>query len=313
MNALSQLRQWTTVVADSGDISAIAQWSPQDATTNPSLILKAVQDPRYATIVEETLAQQPPHRDISAITQDLLVAFALKILAIIPGRVSIEINPQHSFNIADSIHEAQTLIDKITRHGLTHERVLIKIAATWEGICAAQKLEQQGIHCNLTLLFSFAQAQACADAGVQLISPFVGRIYDWYCQAQGVKELAIAEDPGVDSVRRIYHYYKKHGYRTEVMGASFRKIEQILALAGCDLMTISPDLLLQLSQSTQSVTRALSHENAINEGAAKTTLDQSSFLYQHNHSAMAVEKLAEGIRKFDEDTQKLHAWIHAKR
>src|SRR5690242_9578152 len=237
---LESLRRHSTVVADSGDLDAIARWKPQDATTNPSLLLSAAQDKRFSHLVVKDLDQ-------------LFVNFGCEILKLIPGRVSTEVDARCSFDIEGSISKAKRFIDLYEKSGVKKDRILIKLASTWEGIRAAEKLEREGIHCNMTLLFSFAQAAACADAGVTLISPFVGRIYDWYKTAKKVDDIPIAEDPGVASVRRIYGYYKKHGYRTQVMGASFRKPEQILELAGCDLLTIAPELLLKLSSSSGEV------------------------------------------------------------
>ena len=289
---LDSLRKYSVVVADSGDIDAVAKWRPQDATTNPSLLLTAAQDARFKHLVVRDIDQ-------------LFVNFGCEILKHIPGRVSTEVDARLSFDEEKSIEKARRFISLYEARGVKRERILIKLASTWEGIRAAGRLEREGIHCNMTLLFSFAQAVACADAGVTLISPFVGRIYDWHRAARKVEDIPVDEDPGVASVTKIYGYYKKHGYATQVMGASFRKIEQILRLAGCDLLTIAPDLLEKLSASSGSVQRILSPEKAKNLSIEKTPLDQKSFLWQHNSEAMAVEKLSDGIRKFDADARKL--------
>ena len=285
---LESLRRHSTVVADSGDIDAIARLKPQDATTNPSLLLTVAQDKRFAHLVVKDLDQ-------------LFVNFGCEILKLIPGRVSTEVDARCSFDVDASLSKARRFIDLYEKSGVKKDRILIKLASTWEGIRAAEKLEREGIHCNMTLLFSFAQASACADAGVTLISPFVGRIYDWYKAAKKVDDIPIAEDPGVASVRRIYGYYKKHGYKTQVMGASFRKTEQILELAGCDLLTIAPELLLKLSSSEGEVEKKLSASSK----EEKIVLDQKQFLWLHNEDQMAVEKLSEGIRRFDADARKL--------
>jgi transaldolase len=291
-NQLESLRQHSLVVADTGDIEAIARWKPQDATTNPSLLLASAEDPRFRHLAD---------RDVDQV----FVNFGKEILKHIPGRVSTEVDARLSFDTRKSIEKAQKFVSLYERAGVGRERVLIKLASTWEGIKAAEKLEREGIHCNMTLLFSFAQAAACADAGVTLISPFVGRIYDWYRQQKKVDDIPIEEDPGVASVVRIYNYYKKHGYATQVMGASFRKTGQILALAGCDLLTIAPDLLDKLSQTRADVQRMLSPEAARRSDLQKVSLDEKSFRWQHNEDAMATDKLAEGIRRFDADARKL--------
>ena len=285
---LESLRRHSTVVADSGDLDAIARWKPQDATTNPSLLLTVAQDKRFSHLVVKDLDQ-------------LFVNFGCEILKLIPGRVSTEVDARLSFDIEGSISKARKFIELYQKNNIGKERVLIKLASTWEGIRAAEKLEREGIHCNMTLLFSFAQAAASADAGVTLISPFVGRIYDWYKTARKVDDIPIAEDPGVASVRKIYGYYKKYGYKTQVMGASFRKPEQILELAGCDLLTIAPELLLKLSSSSGEVEKKLSSDSK----EEKRKLDQKQFLWLHNEDQMAVEKLSEGIRRFDADARKL--------
>jgi transaldolase len=289
---LESLRKHSLVVADTGDIEAVARWKPQDATTNPSLLLASAEDPRYRHLMD---------RDMDRV----FVNFGCEILKHIPGRVSTEVDARLSFDTAKSVEKAQRFISLYEKAGVKRSRVLIKLASTWEGIKAAEKLEREGIHCNLTLLFSFAQAVACADAGVTLISPFVGRIYDWHRQQRKVEDIDISEDPGVASVTRIYTYYKKHGYKTQVMGASFRKTGQILALAGCDLLTIAPDLLEKLSAASGEVTRKLSPEKAKAQSVEKLNLDEKTFRWMHNEDAMATDKLAEGIRRFDADARKL--------
>jgi len=297
---LDSLKKVSIVVADTGDIDAVAKWRPQDTTTNPSLLLSAAQDPRYRGLVEGSYAQ-----DVESTLDQLFVAFGSEILKHIPGRVSTEVDARLSFDTEKSIAKARKLIALYEGRGVHRNRVLIKLASTWEGIRAAERLEREGIHCNLTLLFSFAQAVACADAGVTLISPFVGRIYDWHKAARKVDDIPVNEDPGVASVAKIYGYYKKHGYQTQVMGASFRKTEQILALAGCDLLTIAPDLLEKLSRMEGNVERALSAESSFE----KKPLGHADFLWRHNEDAMAVEKLSDGIRKFDVDARKLETRI----
>ncbi len=313
---LDQLKSHTTVVADTGDFKQLAQFTPQDATTNPSLILKAVQKADYAPMLADTVAAHPGAA-LDDIVDHVLVRFGLEILKVVPGRVSTEVDARLSFDTAATLARARRLMALYEAAGIGRERVLIKIAATWEGIQAARVLEQEGIHCNLTLLFAFAQARACGDAGVQLISPFVGRIYDWYKKTAGASwvesEHAGPNDPGVQSVACIYAHYKRHGIHTEVMGASFRNVGQILALAGCDLLTISPDLLAVL-QSTdaadQPVARALSAVSG--REPAQPPLSEAEFRYQLNDDAMATEKLAEGIRAFAVDAGKLDALIRAQ-
>ena len=304
LNVLTSLRNISTVVADTGDIDAVAKWRPQDTTTNPSLLLSAAQDPRYRALVEQTF-----DRDVESTMDKLFVAFGCEILEHIPGRVSTEVDARLSFDTEASIAKARKLVDLYEEKNVERKRVLIKLASTWQGIRAAERLEREGIHCNLTLLFSFAQAVACADAGVTLISPFVGRIYDWHKAARKVDDIPVAEDPGVASVTRIYNYYKKHGYATQVMGASFRKIEQILALAGCDLLTIAPDLLQKLDSLSGSVERVLSPDEAKSLPMDKTPLNEADFYFRHNEDAMAVEKLSDGIRRFDADARKLEARV----
>ncbi|MFZ9368247.1 MAG: transaldolase, partial [Burkholderiaceae bacterium] len=294
MNQLEQLKQYTTVVADTGDFQTMQAYSPRDATTNPSLILKAVQKPEYQHLLEDVI-QKHKGQSSGEIIDHLLIAFGRQILNIIPGRVSTETDARLSFDTEGTIAKARHLIALYEAAGVARERVLIKIASTWEGIRAADVLEKENIRCNMTLLFSLPQAIAAADAGAQLISPFVGRIYDWYKKATG-KEYAGADDPGVQSVATIYSYYKKFGYTTEVMGASFRNTSQIVSLAGCDLLTISPELLQKLSESDVPFERALSAEQASHADIQKMTLDEKAFRFMLNEDAMATEKLAEGIR-----------------
>jgi transaldolase len=307
MTQLESLRKHSLVVADTGDIDAVARWKPQDATTNPSLLLTAAEDPRWRGLVDEAIKKSAGD---PALTMDwLFVQFGREILKHVAGRVSTEVDARLSFDMEGSIGRAKRLISLYEKAGVKRERVLIKLASTWEGIRAAQKLEREAIHCNMTLLFSFAQAAACADAGVTLISPFVGRIYDWHRQARKVDDIPLEDDPGVGSVTRIYNYYKKHGYATQVMGASFRKTGQILALAGCDLLTIAPDLLEKLSAAQGEIPRKLSPETAARSEAQKVSLDEKAFRWQHNEDAMATDKLAEGIRRFDADARKLEKLI----
>ena len=306
---LESLKKHSIVVADSSDLDAVARWRPQDATTNPSLLLASALDPRFLPLVRKTLAKGSG--DGEAAMDQLFVDFGCEILKLIPGRVSTEVDARLSFDEGRSIDKARKLIALYEAAGVKRERILIKLASTWEGIRAAGRLEREGIHCNMTLLFSFAQAVACADAGVTLISPFVGRIYDWHKAARKVEDIPVSEDPGVASVTKIYGYYKQHGYATQVMGASFRKIEQIICLAGCDLLTIAPDLLEKLSQKEGEMEKMLSPEKAKNLAIEKQPLDHESFLWQHNADAMAVEKLADGIRKFDADARKLELAVGA--
>jgi transaldolase len=314
MNQLDALRQHTTVVADTGDFHQLAAFRPQDATTNPSLILKAVQKPEYRPLLQQAVAQ---HRGkpMDEIVDRLLVRFGCEILSIIPGRVSTEVDARLSFNTAATVVRAERIVELYQAQGVHIDRVLIKIASTWEGIQAAAQLERQGIHTNLTLLFSFCQAVACGQAKVQLISPFVGRIYDWYKKTAGSTwdeaANAGANDPGVKSVRAIYNHYKRHGIATEVMGASFRSTGQILALAGCDLLTIAPDLLAQLAASEASVGHALDAQAAQGLDLPVVRYDEAGFRYALNEDAMATEKLAEGIRAFAMDTVKLEQLIRA--
>jgi transaldolase len=306
---LDSLKKFSVLVADTGDIDAVAKWRPQDATTNPSLLLAAAQDPRFRAIVDGATSHRG--EGIERVLERLSVGFGCEILKHIPGRVSTEVDAHLSFDQDKSLEKAKNLIALYESQGVDRKRILIKLASTWEGIRAAERLEREGIHCNLTLLFSFAQAAACADAGVTLISPFVGRIYDWHRQARKVDDIPIAEDPGVASVTKIYGYYKKHGYATQVMGASFRKTGQILALAGCDLLTIAPDLLQKLSLIDGEIVPRLTVENAKNLSIEKTPLNEATFRWQHNEDAMAVEKLSDGIRRFDADARKLEQAVAA--
>ena len=314
MDQLAALKQFTTVVADTGDFHQLAQFRPQDATTNPSLILKAVQKADYAPLLSQTV-QSHRAQLLDEVMDRLLVRFGCEILRHVPGRVSTEVDARLSFDTAATVARARRIIALYEAEGIARERVLIKIAATWEGIQAAQALECEGIRTNLTLLFSFCQALACGQAKVQLISPFVGRIYDWYKKAAGSQwdeaAQAGANDPGVRSVRQIYQYYKHFGVRTEVMGASFRNTGQVLALAGCDLLTISPELLAQLATGDTHVSRALDPEQSRALDLQPVQLDESSFRWALNEDAMATEKLAEGIRAFAVDTLKLEALMKA--
>ncbi|HMZ86826.1 MAG TPA: transaldolase [Giesbergeria sp.] len=314
MNQLEALKQFTTVVADTGDFRQLAQFQPRDATTNPSLILKAVQKPEYAPLLQSTV-QRWKGRPMDEVIDRLLVRFGGEILSTIPGRVSTEVDARLSFDTSATVSRAERIIELYQAEGIHIDRVLIKIAATWEGIEAARKLESKGIHTNLTLLFSFVQAVACGQAKVQLISPFVGRIYDWYKKQAGASwdevAMAGANDPGVQSVRRIFNHYKRFGVATEVMGASFRNVGQIIALAGCDLLTIAPELLAQLAQSDAPVARALDAEAARSMDLPAVQYDEAGFRYALNEDAMATEKLAEGIRAFAVDTVKLEQIILA--
>ncbi|MDN2715822.1 transaldolase [Janthinobacterium sp. SUN120] len=311
MNQLEQLKQFTTVVADTGDFQSIQAYTPRDATTNPSLILKAVQKDEYKPLLKKAVRDHP-NASTAEIIDRLLIAFGVEILQTIPGRVSTEVDARLSFDTEGTVAKGRDLIALYSNAGIARERVLIKIASTWEGIRAAAILEKEGIRCNMTLLFSLAQAIACAEAGAQLISPFVGRIYDWYKKSTGIDYMG-AEDPGVQSVRRIYNYYRKFGYKTEVMGASFRNTSQILELAGCDLLTISPDLLQKLADSDAPVERKLSAEAAPSTNIVQMSLNEEAFRFMMNEDAMATEKLAEGIRAFCVDSGKLKQMIAALR
>ena len=317
MNQLEQLQQFTTLVADTGDIEAIRQYTPQDATTNPSLLLKAVGLPHYQNQLQQ--AQDYARSEggdsqtqLENATDKLAVLIGQEILNIVPGRVSTEVDARLSFDTNASVEKARKLIDMYEQGGIDRKRILIKLASTWEGIQAGAQLEKEGINCNLTLLFSFTQAQACADAGVFLISPFVGRIFDWYKKADGVDSYAPAQDPGVMSVQRIYNYYKTHGFNTVVMGASFRNCDQIRQLAGCDRLTISPGLMQELADSESSLDKILDAQNA-SSADIKTRLDENNFRWGHNDDAMATEKLAEGIRLFAIDQVKLETILSGDR
>lgn len=316
LSQLDQLKKLTTIVADTGDFQSIKEFKPRDATTNPSLIYAATQKEQYFHLLDEVLKERK-NSGLSgaAQTEDvmdhLLIQFGCEILKIVPGRVSTETDARLSFDVEGSINKARRLIKLYAEKGIDRQRVLIKIASTWEGIKAAEVLEKEGINCNLTLLFSLPQAVRCAEAGVELISPFVGRIYDWY-KAANKREYAGAEDPGVQSVQEIYTYYKKFGYKTEVMGASFRNVGQILELAGCDLLTISPELLEKLASSTGPVARKLDPEEAKSAKVDRLELDEKKFRYLFNDNAMATEKTAEGIRKFAADIVKLEKFVAGK-
>ncbi|MCS6943536.1 MAG: transaldolase [Geminocystis sp.] len=316
-NLLEQLKQYTIVVADTGEIQAIETFKPRDATTNPSLITAAAQMPQYREIVDETLKEARRELGESASVEEvaklavdwLAVAFGKKILEIVPGRVSTEVDARLSYDTEGTVNKARYLISLYEKAGVSRERVLIKIASTWEGIRAAEILEKEGIHCNLTLLFGFHQAVACAEAGVTLISPFVGRILDWYKKETGRDYFPGPEDPGVQSVTRIYNYYKKFGYKTEVMGASFRNIEQICELAGCDLLTISPKLLEELQSKEGELPRKLSPEKAAAMDIEKITMDRETFDKMHSQDRMAREKLDEGIRGFTKALETLEQFL----
>lgn len=317
MNLLEQLKQYTQVVADSGDFESYVQFKPIDGTTNPSLIYAASQKPEYAHLVEAAVEYGRKkgstfESKLSESMDMLAVNFGLEILKIVPRRVSTEVDARLSFDIQGSLDKAHKIIGLYESNGISREKILIKLASTWEGIKAAEELEKEGIHNNLTLLFSKAQAIACAEAKVQLISPFVGRIYDWYKKDRGVDSIPSIEDPGVLSVNYIYNYYKKFGYKTEVMGASFRNIGEIIELAGCDLLTISPNLLAELENTQGELLRKLDPEKSKNMDIQQIHLDEKAFRWMHNEEAMAVEKLSEGIRKFAEDLVKLEKFIAAK-
>ena len=310
MNILDKLKEMTVVVADTGDIEAIKIHQPQDATTNPSLLLAAAQLPQYKHLVDDAIRFSgidicDPDQSMRPCLEKLAVNFAREILKVIPGRVSVEVDATLSFDTQGTIETARRLIAMFEDEKIDRSRILIKIASTWEGIKAAEQLEQEGIHCNLTLLFSFAQAVACAEAKVQLISPFVGRILDWHKAQRGVDHIPATEDPGVLSVTEIYNYYKKFGYTTEVMGASFRNTGEIIELAGCDLLTISPGLLKELESMSGELPRKLNSELAQSLELKKIHLNEADFRWMHNQDAMATEKLAEGIRKFSADLEKL--------
>ena len=310
MSLLDSLKTFTTVVADTGDLESMRQFKPQDATTNPSLLLKAAQQPQYRPLVDAALKEADRiggAKRADAFMDRLAVNFGREVLKIVPGRVSTEVDARFSFDTPATILKARELIGLYEQAGVSRERILIKVGTTWEGIRAAAELEKEGIHCNMTLLFGFAQAVACAEAGVTLISPFVGRIYDYYKKEKGA-EIPPAEDPGVKSVTKIYNYYKKFGYQTQVMGASFRRVEQIVDLAGCDLLTISPDLLEALQKAPGEITPKLTLDAARASAEEKISLDEKAYRWMHNQDAMAVEKLSDGIRKFFVDGRKLEQW-----
>jgi len=307
-NYLESLREHTTIVADTGDFESIRKYTPRDATTNPSLILKAAQMEEYSELVNKVTYEA---KNIDDALDKLAVLFGLEILKIVPGRVSTEVDARLSFDTTATLKKARSLIARYEKNGINRERILIKIASTWEGIRAAEELEKEGIHCNLTLLFSFAQAIACAEAKVRLISPFVGRIMDWH-KAKIGQEFSPPDDPGVQSVTRIYNYYKKYDYATEVMGASFRNIGEITELAGCDLLTISPKLLEQLQEARGEIQCKLSGTSAAASSDERVTLNESAFRWELNEDACATEKLSEGIRLFAADTEKLESFIHPK-
>ena len=316
MNQLDQLKQCTRVVADTGDFATLKEYAPQDATTNPSLILKAAQMPAYQSLVEKAIADARQSGTsgkalLNQIMDQLLVLFGLEILKIVPGRVSTETDANLSFDTQALLDKAHRFITLYTKNGIPRERILIKIATTWEGIRAAEVLQREGINCNLTLLFSLPQAVACAEAKVKLISPFVGRILDWY-KAKEKREYAPAEDPGVVSVKEIYAYYKKFGHDTEVMGASFRNKGEILELAGCDLLTISPQLLSELKNSEEAVEQKLNAATAKTGKIERLVLDEKKFRWLVNENAMATEKTSEGIRQFNADAVKLEQYITAQ-
>ena len=312
MSQLEEFKKFTVVVADTGDIDSIKQFSPEDATTNPSLVLKAAQLPQYKHLIESAIntAKQlgdSRHEQLINASDEVAVNIGVEILKYIPGRISTEVDARLSFDKDKCIEKARKLIHLYEQKGINRSRILIKLASTWEGIRAAEQLEKEGINCNLTLLFSFAQARACAEANVFLISPFVGRIYDWYQAKQPIQNYDADTDPGVVSVRNIYNYYKQHNYKTIVMGASFRKVEQILALAGCDRLTISPNLLTEMQNSTDPVERKLNPQQEQADRPAAMT--EAEFRWQHNSDPMAVEKLAEGIRAFAIDQGKLEEML----
>jgi transaldolase len=314
MNLLDQLKSMTVVVADTGDFESLAKYTPRDSTTNPSLIYQAAQMKQYQRVIDEAIesVQETNGSEkevLSNLIDRLFVDFGKEILKIVPGRVSTEVDARLSFDGQASIAKARKLIGLYEEAGIKRERILIKIASTWEGIKAAEKLEKEGIHCNLTLLFSFPQAVACAEAGVTLISPFVGRIFDWYKKSRGVETIPAPEDPGVQSVGHIYNYYKKFGYKTEVMGASFRNTGEITELAGCDLLTIAPKLLEELQKADGKLVRKLDPEAAKKSDLKKISLDEKTFRWMLNEDQMATEKLSEGIRLFSADIVKLEKYL----
>jgi transaldolase len=313
---LDSIKQHSTIVADTGDFESIRKYQPQDATTNPSLLLKAAQMPEYAELVDKAVADAKAEAgsgDALGVAMDnIATAFGAEILKIVPNRVSTEVDAKLSYDTEGTIAKAKSLISRYAKAGIDRERILIKAASTWEGIKAAEQLKADGIKCNLTLLFSFAQAVACAEAGVQLISPFVGRILDWHKKETGRSEFPGQEDPGVQSVTRIFNYYKRHGYETEVMGASFRNVGEIVELAGSDLLTIGPSLLEEMQNTEGEVALRLDPAVAAKEGDEKISLNESAFRWMHNEDPMAVEKLSDGIRRFGADTVKLESFVAAK-
>ncbi len=317
MNQLDQLKKVTTVVSDTGDFSQLKQYSPTDSTTNPSLIYAASQEAQYEPLLKDAIAFGKAHgkteqEHLSFALDKVFVNFGLEILKIVPGRVSTEVDARLSFDVSGSVEKAKRLISLYEAAGINRKRILIKLASTWEGVLAAEKLEKEGIHCNMTLLFSLVQAIACAEAKATLISPFVGRILDWYKKAEGVSSYAPADDPGVKSVTSIYEYYKKFGYPTQIMGASFRNKEEILELAGCDLLTISPNLLEELKNGTGPVPRKLDPAMAKASTHHKIHIDEKAFRWGLNEDAMATEKLSEGIRNFTKDILKLESLLKSK-
>ena len=309
-NQVDQLKRYTTIVCDTGDIEAIRKYKPQDATTNPSLIYKAATMPEYSALIDDAVSYGKGN--IVNVMDALAVNFGTEITKIVPGYVSTEVDARLSFDKEATIEKARRIIQLYKEKGIEKERILVKVAATWEGIEAAKVLEQEGIACNLTLIFSLAQAIACAEAGVTLISPFVGRIMDWYKKAEGKAGFAAEEDPGVISVSKIYNYYKKYGYKTVVMGASFRNKDEILALAGCDKLTISPQLLEEMTQDTSDVVKKLDSDNASTMDIQKIDMDEKTFRWMMNEDAMATEKLAEGIRNFTKDIRSLEEIVSKK-
>ena len=312
MNQLEQLKKFTIVVADSGDFESIRLYTPTDSTTNPSLIFAASQQPQYQHLIDDAVKYGKKHGGLSHALDKVFVNFGLEILKIVPGRVSTEVDARLSFDVEGSIEKAHQIIDLYESAGIDRKRVLIKLASTWEGVVAAKELEKEGIHCNMTLLFSLPQAIACAEAHATLISPFVGRILDWFKKSAGVESYPPAEDPGVKSVTAIYNYYKKFGYKTQIMGASFRNKDEITELAGCDLLTISPHLLEELKNSTQPLSRKLNADAAKSIPLHKISMDEKTFRYMLNEDAMATEKLAEGIRNFAKDIVKLEKALQSK-
>jgi len=310
MSKFDKLKEMTTIVADTGEIDEIKKYKPTDATTNPSLILKASEIAEYRPLIDDAVAYGKGKENALELTiTKVFVNFGVEILKHIPGRVSTEVDARLSFDVEKSLEKAHQYIDLYKQAGIPKERILIKLASTWEGVQAAKQLEKEGIHCNMTLMFSLAQAIACAEANATLISPFVGRIFDWYKKAEGKESYPPAEDPGVKSVTQIYHYYKKFGYKTQIMGASFRNMDEILELAGCDLLTISPKLLQELMDADGEVPRKLAPEDAQKDSQEKRHVDEKVFRWEVNDDAMATEKLAEGIRNFAKDTVKLEKLI----